>query len=396
LLAGGVGEFGQERRDAKLRRIIPLLTLIFCFVALFKWGLTVLTTPTIPDYTVFWAAARLAPLQPGLVYDQTALTIIQGYLYEMRTGFRPWAYPPTALLPLLPFSKLPFGWSFFAFTGLSLAAYLLAARTVLQERWMLGLIFVGLNDSILFAAVNGQMTMLLGALVTAGIALIGKREIIAGCLIGVAAALKPQLLILAPLALIAGGHYRALISAAAAGLTVVLLTLPFGVGIWLDWVSALPQFLETVEKLKILGRGITPTAMLWNIGITGPAQFVASLGFGLLAATAVWNVFRYQTDVALRLVALIGGGLWCSPYAMNYELALLAPAAALFMLQGRAGERSLILMALSGAALVVHGVSAPFVALAFIAVTLKDHFRLPFASETMLAKPATSQQAAKS
>lgn len=378
-MAGGVGQVGQANRDLKLRRYIWLLTLICCVLALLKWCLIALTTEIIPDYTVFWAAARLAPLQPSLVYDQTELTIVQGYLYEMKTGFRPWAYPPTALIPLIPFGKLSFGWSYFTFLGLTFAAYLWATRTMLADRWKFGLIFVALNESILFAAVNGQMTLLLGALVTAGIALLTRRETTAGILLGIAATLKPQLLVLAPLALLAGGYYRALLSSAIAGMAMVMLTLPLGPDIWRDWVSALPQFLETVEKLDILGRGITPTAILWNLEIRGPVQYALSLGFAFLAATAVWNVFRYQTDPALRLVAVIGGGLWCSPYAMNYELALLAPAATFILLRASDGLGSVILMALSGAALVVHGASAPFVAMAFIALTLKDYFWDPLA-----------------
>ena len=45
----------------------------------------------------------------------------------------------------------------------------------------------------------------------------------------------------------------------------------------------------------------------------------------------VWMVFRKTQDPARRIAALLGGGLFITPYAMHYDAALLAPAVALML-----------------------------------------------------------------
>jgi hypothetical protein len=358
---------------SKLRSTLPRIFAFCCALVLLKWAIISLTSEWFPDYTVYWAAARLALVNPSLIYDDLAVTITQGWIIELRTGLRPWAYPPSALLPLLPFSGLPFKWSFAAFTGLTFAAFLIAAKSLLGERWKAGIALVAFSDAVLFGAFNGQMTFLIGALVIGGLLLLPKRPLMAGVLIGIAAALKPQLLVLAPLALIACRQYRALWGALAGGGAMGLLSLPLGISLWLDWLKSLPKFVETVESLDIWDRGVTPSAMLWNLGIEGPVQVAVSLLFAILAAIAVWNVFRSTVDPSTRLVALVGGGLWCSPYAMNYELAILMPAAAGFLLRGARGVGPMSLAIVSGMLLIVDGPWAPPAALAFILLVLKDH-----------------------
>ena len=53
----------------------------------------------------------------------------------------------------------------------------------------------------------------------------------------------------------------------------------------------------------------------------------------------VWIVFRRTEDPARRLAALFGGGLFITPYAMHYDAALLAPAAALMLTHRAAAWR---------------------------------------------------------
>lgn len=360
-----------------LRARLPLIFFICCLVNLLNWSLIAFGPYWAPDFTVFWAASRAALVNPTLVYDSTALTVAQMWIIEPRTGFRPWAYPPTALLPLLPFSKLTFGVAYVAFAATTAGLYAIAAKRFLGIDWRFGLAFLFVSDAFLFAAINGQMTFLIGALILGGIIALDDRPILAGCLFGVAAAIKPQLLILTPLALIASQQYRALYSAAFTAIAMVVFTLPLGVSLWFDWLAALPKFLLIVEKLDILGRNVTPVGIFWNIGVTGIELKLIGVIFACFATLIVWNVFRNDTDWTKRLVALVGGGLWCSPYAMNYELAILAPAAIALLLKGARLEASVPLMAISGLFLSSYANWTPPIALAFIAMALKDHFHVP-------------------
>jgi hypothetical protein len=64
------------------------------------------------DYGVFWTAARASLDRPEILYDAQAITDLQHWIGG--SGLRPWIYPPSTLLYLLPFSVLPFGASLWA------------------------------------------------------------------------------------------------------------------------------------------------------------------------------------------------------------------------------------------------------------------------------------------
>lgn len=326
----------------------------------------------LPDYTVFWAAARMVQVNPSLVYNDAALTIYQSHYFEMWNGWRPFAYPPSVLPLLIPFSWLPALTSYALFTSLSLGAYAYAARRLVGWNWALLLALI--SSPVYFAARSGQMSLLIGALVIGGLLLFPKREFTAGILIGVAAALKPQLLVLAPLALIAARKWDALAGALAGGQAFVLSSFFTWPSLWVDWLRSLPRFLETVTALNLWRGGVTPSSIMWNLGLNGPPQVAVQIVCAGIACLAVWNVFRYSDDPAVQLVALIGGALLCAPYAMNYELAILAPVAAMWLLKK---DTPLWPMVFSGLLLFADGATTPPVAMLFLFFALKDHVRLP-------------------
>jgi hypothetical protein len=106
-----------------------------------------------------------------------------------------------------------------------------------------------------------------------------------------------------------------------------------------------------VMAAKSLERGmITPTALGHTLELDPGALDAWRLVFGLGAAVMVWMVFRRSADPARRLAALLGGGLFVTPYAMHYDAALLAPAAAL-MLTHRTAPGAWILALVAGAVL---------------------------------------------
>lgn len=355
------------------KKILPRIFVICVVAAFLKWCIITLTSHWIPDYSVFYVAGKLATTNPSLIYDDTAMTVIQSWFVEPRLGFRPWAYPPSALLPLIPFATLPFWWSLAVWVGTTLTAFLYASKRI-GGTWG-AVVLVALSNPVFFAVRSGQMTLLIGALVIMGIVLLPKREFLAGVLIGIAAALKPQLLVLAPLAFVAARRLEALSGALAGGLALMLASLALGPFLWLEWIQSLPRFMDTVTALNLWKVGVTPSAIMWNLGLGGPPQIIVNILFVGVASVIVWKVFRSSDDPTLRLVALIGGGLLCAPYAINYELALLAPAAAMWMLKR---ETSLWLMVASGLLLFADGPVTPAVAMAFLFLALKDSFVLPF------------------
>ncbi len=142
-----------------------------------------------------------------------------------------------------------------------------------------------------------------------------------------------------------------LAAAATVALAVLVSALVFGPGAWTDWIAAVPRFQRMVMSSRGLERGmITPTALGHTLKLDPGALDVWRAAFGLGAAVMAWMVFRRSTDAARRIAALLGGGLFVTPYAMHYDAALLAPAAAL-MLTHRTAPIAWILAVTAGAVL---------------------------------------------
>ena len=182
-----------------------------------------------------------------------------------------------------------------------------------------------LAPPVMLVALVGQTSFFVGGLALAGLSRLRADAIGAGILLGLAATIKPTLLILAPLALLAGGHYRALAAAGASSVAVILVSiLGFGLDPWLAWIEAIPRFQAVfMAEQSLVRTAVTPYALAARFGVASPLVLILCGGAALVAVVLV---FRRSEDVAARSVALLGGALIATPYAMNYELALLAPA----------------------------------------------------------------------
>src|SRR5207302_3622129 len=92
---------------------------------------------------------------------------------------------------------------------------------------------------VLITVTHGQNSFFTAALLTWGLLLLEKEPIVAGVLLG-ALSFKPQLAVLLPVALIAGGHWRAIVSACLTVVGLSLLTIQFfGVEIWAEFLSSI-------------------------------------------------------------------------------------------------------------------------------------------------------------
>jgi hypothetical protein len=287
------------------------------------------------DFLPMWAAGREALAHPARVYDFVRLTHVQHPLLMNFRGLRPFVYPPPTLLLFVPFGQAPFFvanaiWTVLgAFTILAVMAGKLAApRTP-------ALLVMLLGPASVLVMVAGQVTFFIAAAAVAGLYCLKSRPILAGVLFGVAGAMKPQALVLLPVALLATRQWRALLaSAATVILAVAASVLAFGLDAWLQWLAAVPRFEHMVMGMPGLERGmITPTALGHTLHLDPAGLDAWRLAFGAGAIAMVWMVFRTTQDPARRIAALLGGGLFITPYAMHYDAALLAPAAALMLTQ---------------------------------------------------------------
>jgi hypothetical protein len=276
------------------------------------------------DFLVFWTAVN-AP-QP---YDAEALSRAQRWYLQIDV-LRPFAYPPSFLPWVRPFGPLEMFHAYLLWTALTAALFVAAwSRLVGFRPLLLGIA----APAFAMAVIPGQMVFLLGALLAGGFGMIGRNPAIAGILFGVAATIKPQILILIPIALIAARHWRTLGAAvlAGAGIGAACLLLQ-GPSLWQDWLRSVPTFMDVIREGGMIAFGITPASALANLGIGGVPAMLLRIAAAALGAFTVWTVFRKSRDPASRLLALVAGTLLVLPYAMPYELALVAPAAAAMLL----------------------------------------------------------------
>ena len=272
------------------------------------------------DYSCFWAGMKALAL--GRPYDFTLVTSLQGWPFGPH-GLRPYIYPPSAFFIFAPFAALPYWIGYGAWVAATYGLMAWAGRRMGAPWWMV------LFPAIALVAFCGQVTFLIAGLVAAALTF-RHRPILAGVLLGVAAAVKPQMLLFLPLALIADRQWRTLIAAGATGALMCAASAAiWGVDLWFAWLQALPRFQAEVilANPRLVEDGITPFSMLETRGLPGAWAYILAP----FAVALVWVTFRNSERVADRLIAVFAAALIVSPYAMNYEAALLAPAIAAYM-----------------------------------------------------------------
>jgi alpha-1,2-mannosyltransferase len=263
------------------------------------------------DFLPMWSAAHEVFVHPHRVYDFARLTHFEQPLlrdFPFR-GLRPFVYPPPALLVFAPFGQAPFAIANAIWTAVGLVAIIWVTSTRVRSPRVLAILVMVVSPASLLVLVTGQVTFLISAMGVAALLCLKTRPLLAGVLFGLAGVIKPQAMLLLPVALFALGA---------------------------DWFAAVSRFEQWVMQTPGLVRGmITPTALGMTMGLDPGALDTWRLAFGLGAIAMVWFVFRNTEDPARRLTALFGGGLFITPYAMHYDAALLAPAVALMLTHRR-------------------------------------------------------------
>jgi hypothetical protein len=295
--------FGPARAELFL---IAAFTIAFLYRDVRAVQTLTASQPLGVDFAALWAGARV---DPSRLYDFASVTAEQAWLHTVNV--RPFVYPPSALLFLKPFGLLPFPVAYGLFTAASAAFFLWAAHRI-GARSMILLLAA---TPLILVAVAGQTTFLIGGLVMTALS-VRRRPWLAGALFAVTGMIKPQMLVLLPLALAVEGDWRTFRATGVVAALIGLASLALGVS-WFAWFEALTRFSDLIARdQSLLDTTMTPT--LW----LGPASYLITIP---IALAGVCLAFR-SDSVGERVLALLGGALLVSPYAMNYSIAVLVPA----------------------------------------------------------------------
>jgi len=292
------------------------------------------------DFVNVWAAGKLA-LQgnPALAYDWPTHKVLEnqavGYDFD---GYFGWHYPPVFLFAAMVLALLPYTVAYIAWLSLTLPAYLAAVRAIAGEArvYWLALAFPALLSNLIV----GQNGFLTAGLFGGALFLLVERPILAGVLIGLLT-FKPHLGLLIPIALIAGGHWRAFVSASITALTLAVLSwLAFGSATWAAFFHSIPHTSQAFlsDGWADFGKLQTLFGLARMLGAPETAAWTLHAALALDAAAAVWLIWRSRAAYEIKAAALVTGALVATPYLYTYDLVVLAvPLAYLYRL-GRRGH----------------------------------------------------------
>jgi hypothetical protein len=308
-------------------RMLAIAILAMIAIAVFKnaikpWGM---------DFISFWAASKLSLMGnlPG-AYDVVLHRSIEAQASTF-DGQMPFPYPPPFFFLIWPFGALPYPLAAAIWIGLSLGAYFYAVKRNLPGFETLALAL----PPILLCGMVGQNGLFTAALLIAAMGQIKERPFVAGLMFG-CLAMKPQIAVLIPLALIAAREWKAFAGAAVSAVSLSLASLAvFGWPAWQGFFDILPLYGQLTAGGQVGWYKIaTVFASLRMVGI--PA-LPAALVHGAVALAGVWIVWRVwsrQSDPLFRTAALVTATMLTSPYMYMYDQPMLIAGVAWAVTRG--------------------------------------------------------------
>jgi hypothetical protein len=185
---------------------------------------------------------------------------------------------------------------------------------------------------------HGHNGFLTAALIGFALVHLDTRPVLAGILFGLLA-YKPQFGIMIPLVLIGTGRWRTVF---AAGATVALLTLAATLAFSTETWRAFLTFAE-YTRVHVLETGETgwhkiqsvfSVARMWGAPI--PLAYAVQGAVTIVVAGALVWLWRSSASFALKAAALCLAAVLATPYSLDYDLMVLAPAIAFLALDGLA------------------------------------------------------------
>jgi hypothetical protein len=324
--------------ERKVGVLLAALALFLALMAGFAAGAAITGRPY-GDFFALWTFARFSlSHRAAQIYDLDALHRFQ-QRYDPTVGWMPFAYPPFFLLVVAPFGLASIGLAWAAWSAVGAGAYLSA---IFAGRWRSrALAFVLLAPASIVSFVSGQSSLICSGLIIAGARLMVSRPMLAGTLFGLSA-LKPQIGLLIPVALLAARAWRCLGAGVAtvAGLGVAT-TVIFGPAVWPAWIEASGrhwnQYVLTGNETRLKMPTLTASLELAGVGAVQALWIQAAVL--LLCVVVVWMVFRRGADRWAFAVLLVAS-LVSTPYALVYDLPCVTFAILLAVSQMAREDRS--------------------------------------------------------
>jgi hypothetical protein len=274
------------------------------------------------DFFSIWSFAKFALANPvSEIYNNSKLMSFQMDFGAVPLE-RPYPYPPSFLLLILPLAFLPYQIAFIIWDVFTLSFYILIS---LYKKWCVSAIFLTiLAPATLQNFFTGQTGFLSAAFILGGFRLVASHPILSGTLFGLAS-FKPTLGILIPMALLSARAWRTLVAAVTTiGILVVASSLAFGWSTWEIWLAKLPAHADWSTAVPNRFKP-TITANLAFLGVGLERARMVQYLVVVLVALVIWACFR-RGVTPLAVAALLVGTVLATPYAFFYDLPILTNA----------------------------------------------------------------------
>jgi len=301
---------------------------------------------------VYAAGTYVRDGQPAAAFDPRLQHAREQAIFGASTPFYGWHYPPFFLGVAAALALLPYQLALIVWQGATLLLYLLAIRAIVaappDRRFAAATLpasqgGIWLLLALAFPAVfvnlgHGHNGFLTAALLGFALVHLDRRPILAGILFGLLA-YKPQFGLMIPLVLVATGRWRTVFAAAATvALLVLTATLAFGADTWRAFFAFAEYtrtiVLETGETGWHKIQSVFSWARMWgaSVPLAYAVQGAVTLAIG---AALVW-LWRSPASFALKAAALCLATILATPYSLDYDLMVLAPAIAFLTVAGLA------------------------------------------------------------
>jgi len=275
------------------------------------------------DFMAFWSAAVMAlDGRAATAYEFESLGLIQQTIFPLDVGLYPWLYPPSFQLLLMPLGLLPYLLAYLIWT-LGTLGFLCAVlwRFVPHRSALLVLLAMPLTDR---AFATGQTSFLTTALLGLFALALERRPARAGFWLGLVT-VKPQLGVLAPIALLVDRRWTTI---AAAGVTALALgaisVLAFGTTAWLNFFDSMSWISQTLaDSPNVLAVIASPFSTLRLAGVGLETAYALHIAVAIAAALLVAWVWWRPFAIDLKLACLIAAAALISPLHHDYDLMIL-------------------------------------------------------------------------
>lgn len=273
------------------------------------------------DFINYWSAAFLAwHGRAAEIYGWSAFHAFEERVVGAALDFYHYSYPP--VLPVLsaPLAVVPYVPALFVWLFAGWLCFFLALRTVRSDRGVLVLALA--TPAVFISLVGGQNGTFTAAFLGGGLSLLERRPVVAGILLGLLIQ-KPQLGVLLPVALLAGGHFRALSAAAITAVVLVLASvLLFGPDIWATYFHNAGILREAILESGsgVWHRMLSVFVAARRLGVGIPAAYGVQAVFALAVAATVAVAWHRDLPAAAKNTVLVVGTFLATPYLQDYDL----------------------------------------------------------------------------